>query len=89
MRKMLNKSSELYMRRSGATAVLVRLERSDIPIPHSKTCRKKLIGYLADILSESVDLEENMYIKIDYNNIGLDGEDLNSAIEILKSYEEY
>lgn len=89
MRKLLNEKSGLYMRRSGAITVLVRLERSDIPIPHSKTCRKKLIEYLADVLSESVDLEENMYIKIDYDDIGLSEEDLNSAIEILKNYEEY
>ena len=89
MRQMLKESSKLYMRRSGAIAVLVRLERSDVPIPHSKTCRKKLIEYLAGILSESADFEENMYIKIDYDDIGSEGEDLKSAIDILKSYEEY
>lgn len=79
----------LFMQRSSAIAVLVRLEIADIPIPHSKNCRKKLIEYLANVLSESLDSEEKMYIEINYKDIGLEGEDLNSAIEILKSYKEY
>ena len=79
----------LFMQGSSAIAVLVRLEIADIPIPHSKNCRKKLIEYLANVLSESLDSEEKMYIEINYKDIGLEGEDLNSAIEILKSYKEY
>lgn len=89
MEMMLSRKNDLLMRRSGAIAVLVRLEIADIPIPHSKECRKKLIEYLADILSESIDMEDDMYIEVNYKDIGLEGTDLDSAIEILKSYKEY
>lgn len=86
---MLNEKGGLLMRRSSAIMVLVRLEIADISIPHSKKCRKKLIEYLADILSESIDSEEETYIEINYEDIKLEGEDLKSAIEILNSYKEY
>lgn len=89
MEMMLRRKNDLLMRRSGAIAALVRLEIADIPIPHSKKCRGKLIEYLADILSESVDMEEDMYIEVNYEDIGVDGVDLESAVEILRSYKEY
>lgn len=76
----------VFVRRSNAIAVLVRLEIADVPIPHSKECRKKMIEYLANILANSIDLEDNMYIEINYEDIGLEGKDLESAIEILNSY---
>ena len=76
----------VFVRRSNAIAVLVRLEIADVPIPHSKECRKKMIEYLANILANSIDLEDKMYIEINYEDIGLEGKDLESAIEILNSY---
>lgn len=86
MEKISNEKNRLFVRRSSAIAVLVRLEIVDIPIPHSKECRKKMIEYLANILSDSIDLEDNKYIEINYENMGLEGEDLKSAIEILNNY---
>ena len=78
----------IYIRSSKVFTILVRLEISDIPIAHSKKCRVNLIEYLSKVLIEHYDITGDYVIEINLNDIGLEGEDLKSAINILNNYAE-
>lgn len=84
----MGNDNTIYIRRSKVFTILVRLEISDIPIAHSKKCRVNLIEYLSKALIEHYDITGDYVIEINLNDMGLEGEDLKSAINILSNYAE-
>lgn len=75
--------TNFIIRRSDAIALLVRLEIGDISYPHSKKCRMCLIEYLTNAL-----MKEDLYVEICPDEINLQGDDLKTAIQIIKNYTE-
>ena len=84
----MGNDNTIYIRRSKVFTILVRLEISDIPIAHSKKCRVNLIEYLSKALIEQYDITGDYVIEINLNDMGLYGEYLKSAINILSNYAE-
>jgi len=80
--------TNFIIRRSDAIALLVRLEIGDISYPHSKKCRMCLIEYLTNALMKEENVQEDLYVEICPDEINLQGDDLKTAIQIIKNYTE-
>lgn len=79
-----NYNSTIYLSRTTAITLLVRLENSDIPYPHSKQCREQLIYYLSYILTD--EKRDETVLKIDLEELNDFVTDIETAIRIIKCY---
>lgn len=73
------------MKKNTAITLLVRLENTDIPFPQSRCGRIKMIEYISNLLIDDA-LGDGDFIVINLAELGLESDDLKSAINIIKSY---
>lgn len=86
---MAERYNNVFIRRSTAITILVRLELTDIPFPHSKNCRQELIRCLSQKLMVEKENMWNDIIEVSPDELCLSDEDMESAMKIIKSYALY
>lgn len=80
----MNIYKTVFLDRMTAIALLVRLQNGDIPYPHSKRCREQLIYFLSCILTDE-DRDESI-LKIDFEELDMFIDDVDSAFKIIEQY---
>ncbi len=82
--KIDNYYKPIYLDRTTAIALLVRLENGDIPYPHSKNCREQLAYFLSYILTD--ENRNDKILLINFDELSQFVNDVDSAFTIMQSY---